>query len=147
MQSILETVPQLSGYAPSLFATTLLTGAILIQSFLAGVLALGPGHQVSGMPLNGDHSDKSFRVMRTYGNSTENLPALIAAIALAIIAGVGTVWVNWLVGLHVAFRLAHWAIYYSGKGKVGGGIRTIVYVLGLLTNFILIVLALIALAA
>lgn len=137
MQPLLETLPQLAAYQTALVALTILCLAVLAQSFLAGILGLAGGEETAGMPLKGDHGKLSFRALRTYGNSTENLPAFATTLILAIITGVSAVLVNWLAILHVAFRLAYWAIYYRGIGKIGGGIRTIVYVLGLITNIIL----------
>ena len=96
--------------------------------------------ELPGIPLKGDHTKLSFRVLRTYANSTENFSVFVATLLLAIIAGVSPWIVNWLAGLHVAFRLVFWAVYYSGVGKVGGGVRTIVYVLGWLTNMVLAVI-------
>lgn len=140
MQSLVETLPQLAAYHPSLLALTILCLAVLVQSFLAGVLGLAGGEETAGLPLRGNHEKFSFRTLRTYGNSTENLPAFATTLILAILAGVGAVLVNWLAILHVAFRMVYWAVYYKGIGKVGGGVRTIVYVLGLITNIILAVL-------
>ena len=140
MQSIIQIFPQLAGYYPSFVALTLLCLVVLIQGFLAGVLGLAKGEETAGMPLKGDHTKFSFRVLRTYGNSTENLAAMVATAFLAILAGVSVAAVNWLVGLHVVIRIAYWAVYYSGVGKVGGGARTITYVVAFLMNVILAVL-------
>ncbi len=137
MQSLLETLPQLAAYNPALVALTILCLAVLIQSFLAGILGLAGGEETPGLPLKGNHEKFSFRTIRTYGNSTENLPAFATTLILAIIAGVGAALVNWLAILHVAFRIVYWAVYYRGVGKVGGGVRTIVYVLGLIANILL----------
>lgn len=137
MQSLVETLPQLAAYHPALVALTILCLAILVQSFLAGVLGLAGGEETAGLPLRGNHEKFSFRTLRTYGNSTENLPAFATTLLLAIIAGVSAALVNWLAILHVVFRLVYWAVYYKGVGKVGGGVRTIVYVLGLIANFLL----------
>lgn len=137
MESILQTVPQLAVYQPSLLSIALLCAAVLVQSFLAGVLALGPGEEVAGLPLKGDHTKLSFRLMRTYANSTENLSVMVATTILAIVVGVSAVAVNWLVGLHLLFRLVYWAVYYSGIGKVNGGLRTMTYVAAFLMNVIL----------
>ncbi len=137
MQSLVETLPQLAAYHPALVALTILCLAILVQSFLAGVLGLAGGEETAGLPLRGNHEKFSFRTLRTYGNSTENLPAFATTLLLAIIAGVSAALVNWLAILHVVFRLVYWAVYYKGVGKVGGGVRTIVYVLGLFANFLL----------
>ncbi|MDD9909232.1 MAG: MAPEG family protein [Ahrensia sp.] len=137
MDPILLSVPQLAAYQPALAALIILCLAVLTQGFLAGVLGLAGGEQVAGMPLKGDHGLRSFRILRTYGNSTENLPVMLATTGLAIIAGVSAALVNWLVILHVGIRLAYWAIYYSGVGKVGGGLRTISYVGAFMMNVML----------
>lgn len=137
MQSVIDSIPQLAAYHLALSALAILILAILIQSFLAGVLGLAGGEETAGMPLKGDHTKMSFRSLRTYANSTENLPAFTGTLLLAIIAGVGATLVNWLAVAHVAFRLIYWAIYYKGVGKVGGGVRTITYVLALLANIVL----------
>ncbi|MGB7285594.1 MAG: MAPEG family protein [Salaquimonas sp.] len=140
MQSLFESLPQLVAYQPAFTALAILCLAILAQSFLAGILGLGKGEETPGMPLKGDHTKFSFRTIRTYANSVENFSVFSASVLLAIIAGVGAVFVNWLAIIHVVFRLAYWAVYYNGVGKVGGGIRTITYVLGLLANIILSVM-------
>ena len=147
MQSILENVPQLAAYSSALLAIVVLCMAIIVQSFLAGVLALAPGHEVAGLPLKGSHEDRPFRLMRAYGNSTENIGFFIATVAVAIIAGVDATWVNGLVMAHVAFRVLHWVIYVAGIGNPVGGPRSIVYVLGLVSNGILAVMAIWALIA
>ncbi len=141
MDSIILNLPQLADYQPAILALTLLCLMVLIQSFLAGVLGLAPGDQVAGMPLKGSHADKSFRVMRTYANSTENLSVFVATVVLAIVAGVDQTWVNWLVGLHVAIRALYWAVYYAGIGKVAAGPRTVTYVMGWLMNLLLAIMA------
>lgn len=141
MQSLLETLPQLAAYQPALAALAILCLAILVQSFLAGVLGLGKGEETPGMPLKGDHTKLSFRTIRTYANSVENFSVFSASVLLAILAGVGAAFVNWLAIIHVVLRLAYWAVYYNGVGKVGGGIRTFTYVLGLLANVILTAMA------
>jgi uncharacterized MAPEG superfamily protein len=137
--------PQIAPYYPSLMALLILCFAIFVQSFIAGTIGLGRSQEVPGMPLKGNHGDLSFRTLRTYQNSVENLPAFIAVLGLAIIAGASALWVNWLAALHVALRLAYWAIYYGGIGKVQAGPRTIVFVLAFFANVVLAIVALIAL--
>jgi len=134
-------------YHAALIALALICLTVLVQGFLAGVLGLAQSDEVPGRPLKGDHPDFSFRVIRTYGNATENLPAFLTAVGLAIIAGVNPMIVNWLAALHVAARMAYWAIYYRGIGKTGGGIRTIAYVVGLFANLALAATALYVLVA
>lgn len=132
-------------YSPALLALTLLCAAVLIQNFLTGPLAFLKEEQAPGMPLRGGHTQLSFRVLRTYSNSVESLPTFGFALLLAILVGVAPAPVNWLAGIHVAFRLAFWAVYYSGIGKVAGGPRTLCFVGGSLTNLALVVITLRAL--
>ncbi len=124
-------------YQVALFSLALLCTSILVQGILAGVLGLARSDEVPGRPLKGDHPDFSFRVLRTYANGTENFPAFIAAVILAIFIGVDPQLVNWLASIHVAFRMAYWVIYYRGVGKTGGGMRTIAYTLALAANLAL----------
>ena len=140
MESIIQSMPQLAAYYPALVALIILCLMILVQGFLAGVLGFAGGEETAGMPLRGDHTKRSFRAIRTYHNSTENFSVMIATTILAILAGVSVVLVNCLVGLHVLIRLIYWAVYYSGVGKVGGGVRTITYVGAFFMNIILAVL-------
>lgn len=137
MDSILDAFPQLAAYQPTFVAMVLLTVVVLIQGFLAGALGLGRSEEIPGRPLKGNHSDSSFRIIRTYGNSTENFSVLIATALLAILAGVPAGWVNWLVGLHVLLRMLYWVIYYAGFGKVAAGPRTITYTMGWFLNAVL----------
>ena len=140
MESIIQSLPQLAPYQPAFLWLVVLCLVVLVQSFLAGALGLGKSDEVPGLPLQGSHDDASFRILRTYANSTENISVFVATAFLAILAGVSVTAVNWLVGLHVVFRIVYWAVYYSGVGKVTGGPRTITYVAGFFMNLILAVL-------
>lgn len=75
-------------YNPALIALTILCVAVLMQSFLAGVLGFKGGVEVPGQPLKGSHKNFSFRALRTYGNSVENLPVFAITLILAIVADV-----------------------------------------------------------
>ena len=131
-------------YYPSLMALLILCLAILVQSFIAGAIGLGKSAEVPGIPLKGNHADFSFRTLRTFHNSIENLPVFIATLGIAIIAGAPVAWVNGLASLYVVLRLIYWAVYYSGIGKVEAGPRTIVFVLGFFTNVAIAIVGLIA---
>ena len=127
----------LSPYEPAMLAFAVLCMAVLIQAFLNAPLAFLQEEQAPGMPLEGNHDLFSFRVLRTYSNSVENLPAFGFSLVLAIAVGVAATAVNWLAGIHVVSRLVFWAVYYSGVGKVAGGPRTMAYVGGALSNLAL----------
>jgi len=137
MNSILDVIPQLAAYQPALLMLAILCLVVLIQTFLSAPLAFVKEEQVPGMPLRGDHNLLSFRVVRTHANSVESLGPFGFSLIVAVLAGVKPSLVNWLVGIHAAFRLAFWAVYYSGVGKVAGGVRTLTFVGGMVSNIVL----------
>ena len=132
---------QIAAYQPALLAVIILCLAVLVQSFFAGVIGLGKSDEVPGTPLKGTHGDFSFRTLRTYANSTENLPAFATVVFVAIIVGASPIWVNWLAGIHVAIRFLYWAVYYAGVGEVLRGPRSMTYVAGWAVNLVLAVVA------
>jgi len=147
MSSIIDVAPQLLSYQTSFVVLTLLSLVTVVQNFLTAPFAFLKEEQVPGMPLRGDHTLFSFRVMRTHANSVESVPTFGLTLIIAILAGVNASFVNWLCIIYLLFRLAFWAVYYSGIGKVAGGPRTLCYVGGLLCNISLACACLYALFA
>ena len=145
--SLLDEIPFLSAYGPSILALAVLCFAVVIQAFSTAPLAFVTEEQAPGMPLRGGHELLSFRVLRTHANSVEDLPVFGLSLLAAILAGSGATLVNVLAAVHVASRLAFWVVYYSGIGKVAGGPRTICFIGGALSNLALISVALYALVA
>ncbi|WP_223787360.1 MAPEG family protein [Marinicella meishanensis] len=135
-------MPWLAAYDWALLAFALLCLVVMAQSFLTAPLAFLKQEQAPGMPLQGDHSLLSFRVLRTHLNSVESLGPFGFTLMLALLLGTNPTWVNGLALTHVAFRLLFWVVYYSGLGKVAGGARTLCFVGGLLANLALVTLVL-----
>lgn len=142
MTSLFEALPFLASYQPAFIVLAALSLTTLIQNLLTAPFSFNKDEQVPGMPLRFDHSKLSFRVLRTFSNSAESLPAFGWALLVAIAAGASPALVNWLAGLHFVSRMAFWGIYYIGVGKEAGGPRTMAFVGGLLTNIVLAVTAL-----
>lgn len=134
MNSLFEAIPYLTAYQPSFLVLALMSLLALLQSFANAPLAFATGKQTPGMPLQNDHNDLSFRALRSYANTVENLPAFGLAVLMAIAAGASPWIVNLLAGIHLTFRMLFAAVYYSGIGKVTGGPRTITYVGGAFAN-------------
>ena len=137
MTSIFDAFPNLAAYQPSFLALLILCLSVLILSFMTAPLAFANGQQGPGMPLKGDHTILSFRAVRAHTNAVESLPAFGLTVIAAVLIGVWPSAVNWMVCVHVAFRLLFSLVYYSGVGKVAGGPRTLCYVGGLLSNIAL----------
>jgi uncharacterized MAPEG superfamily protein len=131
-------------YLPALLALAVVCLAVQLQSMLTAPLAFLRKQQAPGMPLQGDHSLLSFRVLRTHLNSVESLAPFGFSLLLAMLLAASANWVNGLAIAHAAFRLLYWAVYYSGIGKVAGGIRTLCFVGGLSCNLVLLLMALYA---
>lgn len=134
MNSLFDALPYLSSYHSSFLVLAALSLTTLIQNLISAPLAFVNREQVPGMPLKFDHAALSFRVLRTHSNSTESLPAFGWALLVAIVAGAPPALVNGLAGVYFLFRMAFWAVYYSGVGKAVGGPRTMMFVGGLLAN-------------
>lgn len=128
-----------ASYQPALLALSLLCLMVLLQNLLTAPFAFLKQQQSPGMPLKGDHSLFSFRVLRTHANSVESLGPFGLIVIVAVLVGIHASLINWLASLHVILRLGFWLVYYSGKGKVAGGPRTICFVGGLLANFIIVI--------
>ncbi|MFY0619525.1 MAPEG family protein [Shimia sp.] len=135
MESLFEAVPFLSAYRLSFLVLAGVSLITLIQNFATAPLAFVNDEQVPGVPVRFDHSKLSFRALRTYANSAETFPAFGWALLMAIVAGVSPAVVNWLAGGYFVSRIAFWIVYYLGVGKPAGGLRTMVFVAGLLCNF------------
>lgn len=137
MQNLLETAPYLNAYQPAFLVVAVLAMVVLIQNFLTAPLAYAREEQVPGLPLRHDHSKLSFRAVRTYQNSAESFPAFIAATLVAVAGGAPPWVINGAAAIYLIARLAFWAIYYAGVGRVAGGPRTLAFVLCLLANIVI----------
>ena len=85
MTSLFEAIPYLVAYQFSFLVLAILALIALVQSFMNAPLAFGNNSQTPGMPLQFDHTHISFRVIRTYANTVENLPAFGFALLLSLI--------------------------------------------------------------
>jgi uncharacterized MAPEG superfamily protein len=145
MNSLFEAVPYLGAYQVSFLVIAIMSLLALLQSFANAPLAFATGKQTPGMPLQKDHNDLSFRALRNYSNTVENLPAFGFSVVMAIAAGASPWAINLLAVVFLAFRLLFAAVYYSGVGKVTGGPRTITYVGGAFANIAIAGMAIVAL--
>ena len=137
METVINALPLFSSYEPALLVLALLCIINLIQSGLTAPFAFLNVEQTPGMPLQGDHDKFSFRVMRTYANSTESVPTFGFTLLAAVLLTVSPELTNWVAGIYLVSRVAFWVIYYKGVGAVGGGPRTICFIASLVSNLVL----------
>lgn len=137
MENLFEAVPYLGAYQPAFLVIAVLSMVILVQNFLTAPLAFANEEQIPGLPLRHDHSKLSFRAVRTYQNSAESFPAFFAATLVAAAGGASPLVINVAAAIYLVARLAFWAVYYAGVGRVAGGPRTLAFVLCLLSNIVI----------
>lgn len=122
-------------YHPALLglAVTLIT--VAIQSLIAAsVKARQPG-AVPGMePKQMDHSNFVFRAQRTFMNSLENLPVMLGASLLCIIAGAAPKITALLIWIYAAARLMHMLLYYLIATDKNPSPRSYFFLIGFLAT-------------
>lgn len=132
-------------YQTALLALAVLALIVLFQSPFGAYIAFVRGKGVPGVAPTTGHDDLGFRALRCYANGAENLPAFAVAVFVAILAGADAGLVNMLAVAHAALRVLYAAIYYGGIGKPSGGLRSLVYAVGWLVNFVIGIVAVMAL--
>lgn len=136
----------LANYGQALTALMVLCIAVLIQAWLCAILAFSEkGGQTPGS-IKGGPELFSWRVLRTYLNSTENIALFGLVLLTAMIVGVSPKWVNLLAIIHVGARLLFWPVYYSKIGIKTPGLRTLCYIAGNVANLALAIMTLLALS-
>lgn len=141
MTSLFEQLPYLEAYRLSILMLAALSVILMVQNFLTAPLAYVKQEETPGLPLQGGHANLSFRAVRTYQNSAESLPMFIAALLAAIVVGASPAVVNTASVIYVIARLLFWWIYYAGIGRSAGGPRTMIYVVSLIANAVIAVVA------
>jgi len=134
-----------AAYQTAFLALGVFTLALVVQSFIAGLVKNGIKAQPAGIAVAGDISDQTFRIVRTHMNGIENYSAFFAASLIAMLAGANATWLTWLILASVALRLLYWPVYVFRIGKDGGGLRSNMHVAALILNMAIAVMALLAL--
>lgn len=91
---------------------TLLT--VLVQSVVGSLAKASQPGAVPGK-INEDlgHASFVFRSHRTFMNSLENVPVMLGAAFLAILAGANAFWTGLLIWIFALARIQHMILYYS----------------------------------
>ncbi len=131
-------------YGQAIISLIVLGLVVLAQNFLGAIFGLVVGGGTPGAAPSGDYSNFGARTLRTHANSVENLSAFALLVIMAMFVGADPRLVNLLAMAHVAARILYWLIYYAGIGPVGGGPRTLVFVIGWGINVAIGVIALLA---
>jgi uncharacterized MAPEG superfamily protein len=86
------------------------------------------------------HSSFVFRSHRTFQNTLENLLLMLGPAFLAILAGMDAYWLGILVWVFALARIVHMALYYMIATEKNPSPRSYFFMIGLVSNLVLIVM-------
>jgi len=101
-------------YNTALLGIFVVITTLVIQGFFAAFIkARQPGAIPGKINDNLSHESLVFRAQRTFMNSMENAPIMIATAFLALFSSANTQWTGILVWVYAAARLIHMFLYYG----------------------------------
>ncbi|MDF1644167.1 MAG: MAPEG family protein [Pseudomonadales bacterium] len=116
---------------------TILT--LIIQHFIA---AVSKGSQEGAVPgkidENLSHSSFVFRAHRTFQNSLENVPVMLATSFLAVFVGANATWSALLIWVFAVSRIAHMFLYYAIATENNPSPRSYFFLIGVIANIALL---------
>ncbi len=134
-------------YTVALWGVFAILATLMLQSLIASMTkAKQPGAIPGKIDESLGHASFVFRSHRTLLNSLENIPAILGASLLAILAGANAFWTGVLVWVIAAARILHMLLYYQIATDRNPSPRTWFFLLGFFANIALLVLAAVALA-
>ena len=86
------------------------------------------------------HQSFVFRSHRTFQNTLENLLLMLGPAFLAILSGMDAYWLGILVWVYALARIIHMALYYVIATEKNPSPRSYFFIIGLLSNLVLIIM-------
>lgn len=112
---------------------------MLVQALVASVAkALVPGTVPGKIDDSLGHSSFVFRSNRTVMNSLENVSLMLGTLFLAVLVGANAWWVSVLIWVYAVARILHMILYYVIATDQNPSPRSYFYLIGLLSNVVLI---------
>lgn len=134
-------------YHPALWGILIIIVTLLIQAFVgSAVKARQPGAVPGKVDPNLSHGSFVFRAHRTFMNSLENVPVMLATAFLAVLAGANASWTAVFIWAFALARLVHMLLYYIIATEKNPSPRSYFYLTGMISNAALLILSGIALA-
>lgn len=134
-------------YQFALWGIVIIVATLLIQALVgSAVKARQPGAVPGKVDPNLSHHSFVFRAHRTFMNSLENVPVMLATAFLAILAGASAPWTAIFIWTFALARLAHMLLYYVIATEKNPSPRSYFYLIGMISNAALLILSGMALA-
>jgi len=124
---------------------------ILFTAFLQTVIATG-AHRKQAVYVPGQvdaqlsHQSFVFRSHRTFQNTLENLLLMLGPAFLAILTGMDAYWLGILVWVFAVARIIHMALYYMIATEKNPSPRSYFFMIGLVSNLVLLIMLAVHLA-
>jgi uncharacterized MAPEG superfamily protein len=129
-------------YDLAMWGILLIMVTVLVQALVGSLSkATQPGAVPGKIDDSLSHASFVFRAHRTFLNSLENLPLMLGASFLAMFVGASPSWTAALVWIFAGARLGHMILYYKIVTEKNPSPRTYFFLLGLVANIALLILA------
>lgn len=127
-------------YLAALWGIVAIIALLFLQWFVA---SYSKGSQKGAVPGKLDpslgHESFVFRSNRTFANTLENIPAMLATCFLALIIGANSFWTAVCIWVFVVCRIIHMVLYYVIATEKNPSPRSYFFGIGLLANIVLVV--------
>jgi glutathione S-transferase len=126
-------------YLASYWGLLFILFTMLLQTMAATVAHRKQGRYVPGVvDENLGHDSFVFRSHRTFQNSLENVPLMFGMAVLAILSGMNPAWLSATVWVFAIARFVHMVLYYVIATEKNPSPRSLFFVIGLLSNLVLL---------
>jgi glutathione S-transferase len=126
-------------YLASYWGLLFILFTMLLQTMVATVAHRKQARYVPGMvDENLGHDSFVFRSHRTFQNSLENVPLMFGMVVLAILSGMNPAWLSATVWVFAIARFVHMVLYYVIATEKNPSPRSLFFVIGLLSNLVLL---------
>ena len=128
-------------YDASLWALLLMVFTVLLQSLIATGAHRKQSQYVPGVvDENLGHESFVFRSHRTFQNSLENAPLMVFTGVIGILAGLSPTSLAVALWVFAIARLIHMVLYYKIATEQNPSPRSYFYLIGMLSNLVLVVM-------
>jgi len=132
-------MPQFESYIISLWGMLVIILTVIVQAFIAmNIKASQPGAIPGKIDPGLSHSSFVFRTHRTFMNSLENTPVLLATAFLAILSGANVFWTGLIIWIYAMSRIMHMILYYVIATEKNPSPRTYFFMTGFIANIVLL---------
>lgn len=131
-------MPIFEPYTHSLWAILVILLTMLIQAIVAmNIKASQPGAIPGKIDPHLSHTSFVFRTHRTFMNTLENSPIMLATCFLAILSGTNVFWTSLLIWTYALARIMHMILYYVIATEKNPSPRSYFFMTGLIANIVL----------